>query len=1509
MKVQRGEISVFAGTGEQGYSGDNGPATDAKLALPEGVAVDSDGNVYIADTANGRIREVTDGIIKTAAGSRSYGYCNGLVEGDPALAAIIGPQQVAVSPSGQLYWIDICGRIASLVNGTVHIVLSNIQYGPNYLTFDPQGNLYFSTDNGVQKLTPAGVLSTVAGSPQCGCNYDSSPGDFEHPSGMAFDHSGNLFIADEGYNRRIEEVTSDRGIVTVAGGGPVYLPCASPGPPAPPPPYPIFGEEESLVGPTDVAVDPSNDLLISDQNPILDELWADSTGQLSGTSILTEQFCGASAGGGGSGPVIAGEHTGGCNPSEICPAPASGDPVDLATGDFWETATDLTVPGRGIPLALSRSYDAFAASSESTSGPLGFGWAFSYGMTLKADDSTGDVTISQENGSQIVFAQNRSGGYVADTRVLGTLTHNPDGSWTFTRRAREKFVFNPAGQLSAIQDPNGYATVLAYDGSGRLATVTDPEGRALTFTYDGQNRISHVTDPAGRSVQYNYDNGGNLASVTDVNGGTTSYTYDQSNQLLTMTNPLGHATLTNTYDDDGRVTTQTDTLGHATHFDYSGGATVVTSPEGRETEYVFGGSLLDAVIQGFGTSSQADWTYSYDRTTDGVTSITDPRGGTTQLQYDSAGNVTNVTDPSGNSHQYSYDARNDLTGIQDWGNTTLSYDQAGNLLSVSTPLQYTGRSQTWTYTRGDGTHPDDVTGVTDPDGNTSTFAYNANGDLTSRTDAAGDQTTYQYDQIGRPGSSVSPVGNAPGANPASFTTSYTYDPAGDLLTSTDPLNHQTSYAYDPDGKLTSVTDPANHTTSYTYDTDDRLTTAARADSTTLGYGYDNDGNLTSQTDGVGHITTYSYDALDRVASSADPLHRIATYGYDGDGNLTSLKDQQGRITTYGYNATNELTSIRFSDGQTPNITYGYDSDRQRTRMTDGTGTTTYSYDSLHRLTSTTDGAGQTINYGYDLANNETSITYPNQQTVNRTFDQANRLHGVTDWLGNTTTFAYDADSNLASSTFPAATGNVDTNGYNAADQLMSAIFDQGQTGLAALAYTRDPLGELTSETQTGLPGPADLSYSYNQLNQLTSAGSSNYSYDNAGNVTQLAGASAYSYDDASQLTSSPTATYTNDQVGERTASTPTAGGQTSYAYNQAGRLISYTPPTGPATSFAYNGDGIRTSRSTGTSTSNFKWDLTAGSPTLLTDGQNNYIYGPGNTPIEQINQAGTPTYLHHDQLGSTRLITDQTGNPAGAFTYNPYGTLNASSGTATTPFGYADQYTDPQTGLEYDLNRYYDPTTGQFISGDPLQAVTQQPYAYAADTPTNATDPTGLDACGSLPFVSQVCGALYSTGVSNFAAGALSGMSGGFSTQLAGAAFSFNPQCANFGTPGTIGSVVGLVGGLLDGTSEEAVAAEDGLTWAEQSGILRDAAAGTGNFGLGPATASEADVLGQAWVGEGSTVASDSKTLLSEDGMRQYRPPSYKPNLGIQQANFESRLPGQLSRGWQGNGHLDITGP
>jgi hypothetical protein len=102
------------------------------------------------------------------------------------------------------------------------------------------------------------------------------------------------------------------------------------------------------------------------------------------------------------------------------------------------------------------------------------------------------------------------------------------------------------------------------------------------------------------------------------------------------------------------------------------------------------------------------------------------------------------------------------------------------------------------------------------------------------------------------------------------------------------------------------------------------------------------------------------------------------------------------------------------------------------------------------------------------------------------------------------------------------------------------------------------------------------------------------------------------------------------------------------------------------------------------------------------------------------------------------------------------------------------------------------------------------------------------------------------------------------------------------------------------------VAAEDaGSDWADLSGVLRDAAKGKGYFGIGSATQEQAVAAGRAWVGDNATLASDGKTWVSQDGLRQFRPPSYKPNLDQWQANFEWRV--VPCGAWLGNGHLDIT--
>ena len=154
------------------------------------------------------------------------------------------------------------------------------------------------------------------------------------------------------------------------------------------------------------------------------------------------------------------------------------------------------------------------------------------------------------------------------------------------------------------------------------------------------------------------------------------------------------------------------------------------------------------------------------------------------------------------------------------------------------------------------------------------------------------------------------------------------------------------------------------------------------------------------------------------------------------------------------------------------------------------------------------------------------------------------------------------------------------------------------------------------------------------------------------------------------------------------------------------------------------------------------WDTTEELPSILSDGTNSYIYGPGGLPIEQINNStGTVTYLHHDQPGSTRLLTGSTGTVTGKCTYSAYGTPTCE-GTATTPLGYDAQYTSSDTGLIYLRARVYDPATAQFLTVDPAVAVTREPYNYAGDNPVNRRDPDGLSAEGleGVPGYSTSCG-------------------------------------------------------------------------------------------------------------------------------------------------------------------------
>lgn len=169
--------------------------------------------------------------------------------------------------------------------------------------------------------------------------------------------------------------------------------------------------------------------------------------------------------------------------------------------------------------------------------------------------------------------------------------------------------------------------------------------------------------------------------------------------------------------------------------------------------------------------------------------------------------------------------------------------------------------------------------------------------------------------------------------------------------------------------------------------------------------------------------------------------------------------------------------------------------------------------------------------------------------------------------------------------------------------------------------------------------------------------------------------------------------------------------------------------TGTATaSYTYDGDGLRASKTVSGTTSDLTWDTATSTPQLLSDGTNNYIYGPNGAPVEQLSATGTanPLYYFSDAHGSTVELTDSTGAVAATYAYTPWGAVSAHTGSSSTPILFAAAYSDAETGLLYLEARYYDPATALFLTVDPLVAASLQAYVYTDDNPLNRVDPVGL---------------------------------------------------------------------------------------------------------------------------------------------------------------------------------------
>ncbi|HEX7244030.1 MAG TPA: DUF6531 domain-containing protein [Solirubrobacterales bacterium] len=854
------------------------------------------------------------------------------------------------------------------------------------------------------------------------------------------------------------------------------------------------------------------------------------------------------------------EQGGAPNESENPTTCSTAQPVNCATGVFWHQFTDASIPGIGIPLEFKRTY---SSSNAATDGPLGFGWSYSYGISLTIDEETGAATIHEATGSSVTFPSSGEGGFMTPPHVLASLQADGEGLYTFSRFANHiRYVFSSTGRLLREVDRNGNTTTLSY-GEGRLQTVTDQSGRTLTLSYTGSHLYT-LTDPMGRTTTFEYDGNGNLVKATDSLGRSWAFAYDASHRLLTMTDPR-KGVLHNKYDSSGKVVAQVDPMGRETTWKYedefeegeceefeeeceefeegeyeflSFRRTVVTDPRGDATAYEYLGLFLLSVTRGLGSAAEATTSFEYDPGTLGKTVITDPDGRVTYNEYDPHGNLLSSTDPLGNTTDYTYGPADEALTITDprGTTTTFRYDEAGNLLEQETPdteASEVVRTQ-FAYEGA----PGEVTGITNPDGHTTTIEYDSAGDPVAVIDPAGDTTTATYDADGQRLSSVSPAGNEEGADPADFTTTFAYDASGQLLSITNPLGQTASCSYDADGNCTSATDAVGRSTSFVFNADNELVKEVRADGTIRETHVDAVGNIVAQVDGAGHATTYEYDALDRPISVTDPLGRGTEYTYDPAGRKLTETNASGEVTYYSYDAAGELIGTEYSDGITPSVSEEYDADGNRVKLSDGTGTSTFTYDSLNRLTESTDGSGKSVAYSYDPGGNITHIRYPNGKTVVRTFDSVGRLASVSDWLGNTSQFNYGADSTLTEELYGNGVTAMMT--YDAADRVKEIVDKRGEEQLASFGYTRDPLGQVSKEAYENGEGGGETSFARDALNQLTQAGETKYGYDVADNPTTL-GEVTQQFDAANELTSVTAPGEVEEEAGEQQTGSSNSG--------------------------------------------------------------------------------------------------------------------------------------------------------------------------------------------------------------------------------------------------------------------------------------------------------------------------------------------------------------------------------
>ena len=1058
---------------------------------------------------------------------------------------------------------------------------------------------------------------------------------------------------------------------------------------------------------------------------------------------------------------------------------AVGEPVSVFTGNVFFDVTDARLPGRvpGGDVVLRRSYNS-ANVSLARPGMFGPGWSHAYERRLDFP-APGVARLRDESDMVRLYKDQDGDGRLEPVRPYDRkdwVAFDRRNFWTGGHEA----YGGPNGALTEIANPTGTSfTRFRYEPStGRLSEITVDHSVWLTFTYSGDEII--MRDGEGRVHATYRLEGGLLAQVTYPTGDGYRYTYDPvTKELLTVADLSSRFVEKHAYVDGRAVLSEIADGRERYEIAYEQDRTLVTDAREITTVYEFGESRGEKVLTaieggcsacGAGQERQ-EWTY--DPATGKVATYRDGAGNLTRYEHDPVTlhlmtetrypdpanpertlvtgytywpdrQVKSVSDPKGGVTEWTYVAAGPQTittkiSAEESRVTHFTYAQALPEWVIDPRQRIT--QFTW--------HNGRVATITDPAGQTTTYERDPRGYLQRvvhpSTDIPSEEPTTYYDLRGRPRFIVNPGGTVDeAAGTCTKCTRLTYDRGGRLESRTDPLNHRTTYEYDPYGRLEFVKDSVDATTA-------QVTT----------YGYDLMSNVVMLRDARGKETHFEYDDFNRLwkvrypLGAGDTAPREEVFTYDGAGHVKTHTDRRGVVATYDYDGLGRLTGKTYA-GPVPGapVTFTYDdASHLKTAATSGDGAVslTWDHDLAGQLTFASDGSS-TLDYTYwpdgmrkTLALRQTGLLLEYDD------DDAGRPWHV--YRGTDTfTFEHDAASRRRSLTLP--NGVVTTYTPDLRSRLSALAIARGETTLQSFGYAYDDDDNRRQKTVNGVAED----YSYDPLHRLdtTHRGGSlveDFGYDPVGNrkgTLANPDPNAWVYSDRNELEKAGSSDYQYDENGNLTRKTDGRGTWT-YGWDVENQLVKVTLNGSDYARYRYDPLGRRIERTFGAPV------IDAGARHLYSyDGddiirerlwanrverQRQYIHGPAvDEPLAVLREVvsrGVRTnegtrYYHADGLGSIVGATDASGAMVETRSYDVFGNLETGTHSG---YAFTGREWDAETGLYYYRARYYDPKIGRFISEDPIGlAGGINAYTYVANRPSVFTDPSGLKLTSVTPY-------------------------------------------------------------------------------------------------------------------------------------------------------------------------------